>query len=86
MATERQRQQVEEQKVRPVTQEELDVVKKENMDLDTRRQQEQMHQREPIRQKEDTYVDEYGVVRKREPNDVHADRQRKHNQNFEMTR
>lgn len=86
VATERQRQQVEEQKVRPVTQEELDVVKKENMDLDTRRQQEQMHQREPIRQKEDTYVDEYGVVRKREPNDVHADRQRKHNQNFEMTR
>lgn len=84
-SAERQSQLIEEQKVRPVTKEEIDAVKKENADLDTSYQQKQMYKREPIRQKEDTYVDESGVVRRRESNDVNADRQQ-HNQNFEMTR
>ena len=86
VAEQRQYQQFEEQKVKPITQEEQDVSKKGNTDLDASRQQEQTNQREQMCHKEDTYVDECGVIRQREPNDGQADRQQKHNQNFERTR
>ena len=86
VAAERNLKQEEEQKYMPKTQVKFDELKKENQDSVYQNQQNQMKQEELKNQQNDTYVDAYGVVRKREPNEIKDERQRVNNQGLEITR